>query len=397
MVRHSRHTTSFVGEDFEMKRLTVALALALALSGMALAQGVIKIGVFLELSGRMAVTGNDTLYGINVANQQEPTINGMTVELSVCDNASTVEGSVACANRFVDEGVVAVLGSYSSSHSIPAANVLQPAGIVMVSTGSTNPATTQIGDYIFRIPYTDQFQGAVAAQYAYSDAGARKAAIFRQQDDDYSVGLSSFFKDSFEGYGGTTTVLDYTSNNVDFSAQINNLRSFAPDFIYFTGFCAEAASLVPQLRQQGFNQPILGGDASDDSQCPEGGGAAFNGFTFTSFGEPEVLTGAAAERAAEFRTAFEKSYTLDHFTGFTLSGADAYKVVAQAITDAGSTDRAAVRDALAALQDFPGVSGDITYVGTDGTPANRVMGLYEYAVKADGSWDKVILKGISLQ
>ena len=365
-----------------MRRIAVTLAFAVVLGGLALAQGTIKIGVFLELSGRMAVTGNDTLYGVNVAHEQQPTVNGLNVELSVCDNASTPEGAIAC-------------GSYSPSLSTPAAGVLQPAGIVMVSTGSTNPATTQIDDYIFRIPYTDQFQGAVAAQYAYEDAGASSVAIFRQQDDDYSVGLSGFFKDAFEAMGGRTTVLDYTANTVDFSAQLNNLRSFNPDFIYFTGFCAEAASLVPQLRQQGFTQAILGGDASDDTQCPDGGGTAFEGFTFTSFGEPEVLSGAAAERAAEFREAFVKSYTLEHFTGFTLSGADAYKVLVQAITDAGSTDHAAVRDALANLKDFPGVSGDITYVGTDGTPANRVMGLYAYQFSGN-SWTKAVLKGISL-
>ncbi len=379
-----------------MKRLGVLVVLAALLGGLAFAQEPIRIGVFLELSGRMAVTGNDTLYGVQVALSQQPTVLGRMVELSVCDNASTVEGSVACANRFVDEGVVAVLGSYSTSHTIPAAQVLQPAGIVLVSTGSTNPATTQIGDYIFRIPYTDQFQGAVAAQYAYNDVGARNVAIFRQQDDDYSVGLAGFFQDVFEDMGGSTTVLDYTSNNVDFSAQINNLRSFAPDFIYYTGFCAEAASLVPQLRQQGFNQQVLGGDASDDSQCPDGGGVAFDDFRFTSFGEPEVLEGAAAERAAEFGEAFLKVHDAIHFTGFTLSGADAYKVVWQAINDAGVVNSADVRNALAALQDFPGVSGDITYVGTDGTPANRVMGLYAYQFDG-GNWVKATLQGISLE
>jgi len=68
----------------------------------------------------------------------------------------------------------------------------------------------------------------------------------------------------------------------------------------------------------------------------------------------------------------------------------------QAVTDAGTTDSAAVRDALAALENFPGVSGDITYVGTDGTPANRIMGLYAYEVAADGSWEKATLRGISL-
>ena len=378
-----------------MKRVfAISLTLLLA-TFMAGAQEPIVIGVNLELSGRMAVTGNDTLRGIEAAVEQQPEVLGQTVQLSVCDNASTVEGSIACVNRFVDEGAVAVLGSYSSSHSIPAAQVLQDEGIIMVTTGSTNPATTQIGDYIFRTPFTDQFQGAVAAQYAFNEAGATRAAIFRQQDDDYSVGLTGFFQDAFEGYGGETTIVDFTANSVDFSAQINDLRAFNPDFIYYTGFCAEAASLVGQLRQQGFTQPILGGDASDDSQCPEGGGSAFDGFQFTSFGGPEHLTGEAAERATEFGEFFAGLYPDEDYNGFVLTGADAYFVVAQAIENAGSTDVTAVRDELAQLENFPGVSGDITFAGTDGTPANRVMGLFEY--QFDGNeWERASLRGISL-
>ena len=122
-----------------MRRFVLLSALFAAL-GAAAAQEPIVIGVNLELSGRMTVTGNDTLNGIRVAHMQQDEVLGRPIELSICDNASTPEGSIACANRFVDEGAVAVLGTYASSHSIPAAGVLQDAGIVMVSTGSTNPA-----------------------------------------------------------------------------------------------------------------------------------------------------------------------------------------------------------------------------------------------------------------
>ncbi len=379
-----------------MRRSLFVLVLALAASA-ALAQDPIIIGVNLELSGRQTVTGNDTLNGIRIAHMQQDTVLGRPVQLSICDNASVPEGSVACANRFVDEGAVAVLGTYASSQSIPAAGVLQDAGIVMVSTGSTNPATTQVGDFIFRVPYTDQFQGRVAAQWTMEQGFGDRVAIFRQQDDDYSVGLTGFYQDALEEMGGETIVLDHTANTVDFSAQINDLRSFQPTMIYYTGFCAEAASLVPQLRQQGFDVPILGGDASDDAQCPEGGGQAFDGFTFTSFGEPEVLSGEAAERANAFGEVYRAEYPDAGFTGFVLAGADAYKVVIAAIEASGSADPAAIRDALMALEGFPGVSGEITYVGTDGTPANRVMGLYAYEVAADGSWEKVTLRGIQLE
>lgn len=379
-----------------MKRLLLLLC-ALML-GSVFAQDPIRVGVNLELSGRFAQIGNSALEGIRTAHEQRPTVLGRPVELSVCDNATTVEGSVACANRFVDEGVVGVLGAIASSMSIPAAEVLQDAGIVMISTSSTNPATTQIGDYIFRMAYTDDFQGRLAADYATDDLGATRAAIFRQQDDDYSFGLAGFFDEQFQNRGGETVVLDYVANTVDFSAQVNDLRGFDPDVIYFAGFCAEGASLLPQLRQQGFDQQVLAADASDDSQCPVGGGEAFDGVLFTAFGVPEQLSDAAAERAREFRTFFDVVAPAGtDFNGFTLAAADSYDVLVEAIDDADSAENAAVRDALANIAGYPGVSGDITYAGTDGTPANRTIGVFEYVVPADNEqgWDKIPQFGLT--
>lgn len=378
-----------------MKRLVVLLA-ALALS-VTLAQTV-RIGVNLELSGRFAVIGNSTLQGIEAALQQSPLAD--TIQLSICDNATTVEGSVACANRFVDEGVVAVLGAISTSMSIPAAEILQDAGIIMISTSSTNPATTQIGDYIFRMAYTDDFQGVVAARYAVEELGAQSAIVFRQQDDDYSFGLANFFAAEFaELTGNAPVIVDYVANTVDFTAQINDVIGLPADVIYFSGFCAEGAVLIPALRAAGFDQQILGADASDDSQCPVGGGAAFNGYLFTGFGGPEVLTGEAAQRAAEFRTFFRVAFPdATDFNGFTLAGADSLNAIAEAIRIAGpGASIPEIRDALASLENFPGVSGEITFAGTDGTPAARTIAFFQYVVPADNEqgWEAIPLFGIS--
>ena len=334
-----------------------------------------------------------TLQGIEAAVSQS----GADVELSVCDNATTVEGSVACANRFVDEGVLAVVGPISTTHAIPAAEVLQAAGVIMISTASTNPATTQVGDRIFRMAYTDDFQGRVAARYAINDLGASSAIVFRQQDDDYSFGLAGFFAEEFEALGGSTVVVDYVSNTVDFSAQINDVLGTPADVIYFSGFCAEGATLVPALRAAGFTQQILGADASDDSQCPVGGGEAFDGFIFTGFGGAEVLSGDAAMRAADFATFFRvNTPEASDFNGFTLSGADTINVMLEAVRVAGSTEPGAVLAALSALASFPGVSGDITYAGTDGTPADRTIAFFQYSVPgADGAeWGSTPLFGI---
>lgn len=375
-----------------MKRLLVLLVVALM--GTTLAQG-ITIGVNLELSGRFATIGNATLQGIEAALAQLPADNGIT--LSICDNATTVEGSVACANRFVDEGVTAVLGAISSSMSIPAAEVLQDAGVIMISTSSTNPATTQIGDFIFRMAYTDDFQGKVAARYAFNDLGASSAIVFRQQDDDYSFGLAGFFVDEFTALGGSAQVVDFVANTVDFTAQINDVLGVDADVIYYSGFCAEGAALIPALKAAGFEQQMLGADASDDSQCPNGGGDAFDGYLFTGFGGPDVLSGEAAERALDFETFFRVAYPdAADFNGFTLAGADSLNVMAEAFDNAMSTDTAAIRDALAALDGFPGVSGEITYAGTDGTPSDRTIAFFEYQVPADNDqgWASISQFGI---
>ena len=366
-----------------MKRL-VTLLFLLTLGGLAAAQEgePVTIGVNLELSGRMVSLGTPELQGAQAALELHRASGlPVEVELSICDNQTTPEGSIACANQFIDEGAVAVIGTGGSSQAIPAAEVLQDAGIVMVTPSSTNNATTQIGDYIFRVAYNDEFQGQVAAEYAYNQADAQRVAIVRQQDDDYSFGLAGYFDDTFTSLGGETTTVDIVANQVDFAAQINDIRQFQPDLIYAPIFCAEAVPLVQQLRQQGFaDTQLVGADGSDDPQCPEGGGQAFDGWVYTGFAGPDQLTGAAADRAADFREFFTQEFPDGIFNGFTLAGADSLNVIVEAITNAEDPrDPAAVRDALANLEDFPGVSGNITYAGTDGTPADRIMGFFEYS------------------
>lgn len=381
-----------------MRRFAAVLLVFALFAGMASAQDSIRLGVNLELSGRFAVLGSTSLEGVEAAHLQNPTINGIPVELSVCDNASTVEGSVACANRFIDEGVLAVLGPISTTHAIPAAEALQDAGVIMISNGSTNPDTTQVGDHIFRMTYTDDYQGRLAARYLAEDRGFERVAIFRQQDDDYSFGLANFFDEEFRALGGETIILDYVSFTVDFSAQVNDLQGFNPDGFYFSGFCAEGTSLIPLLRNQGYDQLVIGADAADDSQCPEAGGEAFDGFMFTGFGTAAVLEGEAAERASEFEEFFRANMPeATDFNGWTLSGADSFNAIQAAIEIADSTESDEVLAALQALDMYPGVSGDITYAGTDGTPADRMIAFFELAVPgADGAtYDVNELFGIS--
>src|SRR5690606_8700723 len=131
------------------------------------------------------------------------------IQLIVCANQTRREEAVACAARLVDRGAVAVIGGFSSAMSAAAAPVMQEAGVVQVATGATSPAVTRVGDFIFRIPFTDDYQGEVLASYAYETLGARRVAVFQQSDDDASVGLTRVFGEAFQRLGGQVLVLSF--------------------------------------------------------------------------------------------------------------------------------------------------------------------------------------------
>lgn len=389
-----------------MKKLS-ALMIALLVftwAGVAMAQPTILIGVNMELTGYSGDPGTEQYRGILAAHRLAPTVavNGVTytIEIRECDNQTQREESANCATRLIGQGAVGVLGGYSSSMSLAAAPIMQEDGVVQISTGGTNPAVTQVGEYIFRIPFTDDYQGLAIAGYAYDVLGARRVVVFRQADDDYSVGLARVFEMEFKRLGGEVHVQSFNQAAVDFSAQLNNARRFNPDALVTTAFCPLAGPLVRQARAAGFEQPWLGGDSLDSPACVELGGAAFDGVQFTGFPDLTQLEPDALDRAAVVQEVYSELYPESRgFGGVTLAGSDAYGVLRAAIERAlesgVSVDdlagfRAAVRDALASLVDYPGVTGRLTFAGTDGTPASRSIGLLAVEnADPDGQYERV--------
>ncbi len=388
-----------------MKRVIVfALVLAmLAVTGTAWAETRILVGVNMELTGYSSGQGTEQYRGILAAHHIQPTFTvGDTtyrIEFSVCDNQTLREEAINCATRLAGESVVAVLGGFSSSMSIAAAPIYQERRLAQISTGATNPVLTQIGDYIFRIPFTDDFQSQTLAQYVYETLGARRVVIFRQADDDFSVGYTSLFQNAFQRLGGQVQVQSFNQAAVDFSPQLNNARRFNPDVLVNAAFCQLAGPLVRQSRAMGLDQPWVGGDSLDSPTCTELAGEAFEGVQFTGFPELSQLAPDALERAGAVQDAYFELYPSSvGFSGVTLAGSDAYGVIRAAIetairSGADPADvarfRVAVRDALASIEGYPGVTGDITYAGTEGTPANRSMGLLVVRnVLPDGRYER---------
>ena len=189
-----------------MKRIGLTLlVLVLACSswmGLASAQ-TIKIGVFEPMTGPSAAGGEMTVEGIELANEVKPQVLGRDVEIIVVDNKSDkVEAANAVSRLIERDKVVAIIGSYGSSLSMAAGDIVNKAQIPAVGCSPTNPLVTLNNDYYFRVCFIDPFQGTVMANYAVNELGAKTAAVIQDVTQDYSVGLSKYFIDAFRRLTG---------------------------------------------------------------------------------------------------------------------------------------------------------------------------------------------------
>jgi len=282
---------------------------------------------------------------------------GRQIKLIVEDDQCKPEEAANAAQKLTQQDkVLCVLGEVASSNSLAAAPICQDAKTPMVTPSSTNPAVTKTGDYIFRICFTDDFQGLVMAKFAAKDLSARTAVIFSDVASDYSKGLSTVFRETFTAAGGRILAEEsYNQGDRDFRAQLTKFKQLHPDVVYIPGYYGEVAMILSQAKQLGLHAHAIGGDGWDSPKLVEIGGDAAEGVYFSnhySKDDPNPLVQA-------FVANFQAQY---HEVPDALAACayDAVRIVAQAIEKAGTVDREALRNALASVKGFAGVTGVIT-------------------------------------
>jgi branched-chain amino acid transport system substrate-binding protein len=322
---------------------------------------VIKIGVFEPMTGAQAAGGEMTVEGIKLANETKGEVLGKKVELVVVDNKSDKVEAANAVSRLIDKDkVVAIIGSYSSSLSMSAGDIVKKAKVPAVGCSPTNPLVTLNNDYYFRVCFIDPFQGTVMANYAVNDLGAKTAAIIQDVNQDYSVGLSKYFVDSFkELTGDENSIVEMTSYNTgdqDFTAQLTNVKAKNPDVIFAPGNYGECALLIKQARDLGIEVPVLGGDTWEAPEFLQIGGDAVEGAVFSTHFTAEA---PVTEKSTVFLDEYEAKFKKEA-NAFAALGYDAYMVILDAIERGNSTDPQVIRDKLAETKDFVGATGNIT-------------------------------------
>ncbi|MFN8622710.1 MAG: ABC transporter substrate-binding protein [Chloroflexota bacterium] len=355
-----------------------ALVLTAALVPFAAAQGTpVKIG------GGFALTGAESSLDVPAYNGAQLALDeinaaggvlGAPAEMPVHDSQYDMAVTAQVAQQYIEDDKVNAFIGYTDTDSVLASGrFFQDAGVPYITVGATSPKIpSQVGDMLFLAPFGDNVQAAAGAQYAGQNFGG-SAYLLYDKGVEYTTLLGGYFKSAFEKLGGKIVGEDtYETDATDFSAQITKIKSLPeqPAFYYIAAMPYNVGPVVKQMRDAGLTGPIIGGDGYDTPDILTVAGASAENVYFTTHAlmDAEGGTDAIKKFIADYTTKFGHAPE----NAFAALGYDTMKLMADAITRAGSTDGQAIKAAIESTSNFPGITGSITYTADQHVPQKGV-------------------------
>jgi branched-chain amino acid transport system substrate-binding protein len=339
--------------------------------------GAIVIGHFASMTGPQATFGISTDQAIRLAVKERNAkggVKGRQVTVETIDDAGKQSEAATAVTRLInDKKAVAVLGEVASSLSLAGGPIAQKAKVPMISPSSTNPDVTDVGDFIFRVCFLDDFQGWVDAKFAKENLKATKAAILYDQAQAYSSGLADYFEKAFKEMGGTiVTKQAYTGGNLEISSQLQSIKGSGAEVVFLPGYYSDAGTIIRKAKEAGITAPFLGGDGWDSEELPKIAGDAINGNYFSNHYAPEEDRPEVKNFVENFKKEYGK--TPD---GLAALGYDAALVLFDAMERAPSLDGKTLRDAIAETKNFTGVTGTFSIDENRNAQKSAVIVKYE--------------------
>lgn len=336
--------------------MSVAFGAGLAVSGGAIAQ--VKIGV----GGPM--TGSNASFGAqfkNGAEQAAADINadggilGQPISIVLGDDRSDPAEGVKVASRFADEGIKLVVGHFNSGVSIPASEVYADSGVLMISPGSTNPKVTERGLWnTFRTCGRDDQQGAVAASHIVKTMPGKKISIAHDRTT-YGQGLADEARKALNAMGVREVMYEgVNAGEKDYSALVQKIKASGADILYWGGLHQEAGLVVKQMRQQGMNTVLVGGDGIAPDEFATVGGEGVIG-TLMSFAPDPRVRPEAKDVVAKFQA---KNINPEFYTLYSYA---TVQIIAEGAKRANSMEPQKIAAAMREGKPFKTIIGDISF------------------------------------
>ena len=374
-----------------MDRLTriAAISVFLLTMGVAAAQAgaaAIKIGVQAPITGDYAGEGQGIRNGVEMLVQQQNAAGGLLgrkIEVSVCDDEGKAAQAAICARRLVNEGVIAVIGTYTSGAALAAAPIYSTANVIQTSDGTSDELTAKGWKTFFRNAPPNSAEALFTAQYLVK-AKQYKRIVVLSDHSSFATNLADSVEKAIEAAGGTVLAKDFiTAGTQDYSAVLTKLKADAPDVLYFSGYYTDGGLIRAQMVRLGMKAAFVGGDANQNAAFAEIAGNAAKGAIIINVPAPENLPYPAAKK---FLADYVKTYGAPPVSIYTFTNADGLRAVFAAIQATESTDTAKLIAWLHTMKSFKGLTGPFTW-DAKGERIGSPMTAFE--VQADGTYETV--------
>ncbi|RLW69182.1 MAG: branched chain amino acid ABC transporter substrate-binding protein [spirochete symbiont of Stewartia floridana] len=335
-----------------MKKLLVVLVILLT-AGMLFAEGekesgTVKIAVVGPHSGDLASYGIPTIKAAELVAADYNAnggILGMQIELIIEDDVCKPEVAANSAAKVIGDGVVAVIGHICSGATKSALGIYGEVGIPVISSAATSPPLTQSGEYpnFFRTIASDDAQAELDAEFIASKLGLRTVAVLHDKQD-YGKGFADFSVISLEKFGVEVVLYEgITVGAVDYSAVLNKVANSGAEGLVYGGYHPEASKLVQQMSQMGLDIPFISDDGVKDDTFISVAGEFAEG-VYAS-GPMDTSSNPMSQEAV---AAHKAKWDNEEPGAFFINAYAAAIALFEAIEAAGSTDGAAIMDALRA-------------------------------------------------
>jgi branched-chain amino acid transport system substrate-binding protein len=345
-------------------------------SSSAFAAGVIKIGVQAPITGSFANEGQgiDNAVKMLVAQQNaKGGLLGKKLEVVTCDDEGTAVGGAICARKLVNNGVVAVIGTYSSTPAESAEPIYARAGVLQTSDATADSLTKHGYWTFFRNSCPNSAEATFTADFLVKDKHFKRIVVLSDYST-YATDLADATIAALKKIGGN--VIYYgkiQAGSQNFTPILTKIKSMNPDVIYFSGYYTDGGLIRAQEVSLGIKAAFVGGDSNDNPEFFKLAGKASNGVYMINVPRPDILPYPLAK---EFLRDYQARYHMMPPSIWTLFNADGLRAIMYAIEKTKTTDTKKLAAFLHNLKDFPGITGPITFT-KDGERAGSRFMAYE--------------------
>ena len=321
----------------------------------------IKIGGMAPLTGALAIYGVTTTNGAELAVKEineNGGVLGKKIEYVMLDTKGDSTEAVMAYNKLVDEKVAGIIGEVTSKPTLAVAEVAVQDNMPLITPTGTQVDITEVGPNIFRVCFTNPYQGKVLAITSKERLGADTVAVMLNNSSDYSDGIAKAFIEESEKLGMKVMGVEgYADGDKDFRPQLTKLAAMNPDAILIPEYYEQAALIATQAREVGVKSIFVGSDGWDGiaKTLDKSSYAAIENSYFTNHFSMEDQS----EKIQNFLKDYREAYKEDP-SAFSALGYDAIYMMKSAIEKAGSTDKQKIVDALKGIE-YDGVTGYLTF------------------------------------